>query len=114
MRYLYVRALERQLRSMGVSRSKSTLIVGKLSDISLKRLLPWHLRIKLAVAVIWIKITRPGYSDSAAAKTSEILPARGCAGLKKASSGESPAGRDSKKQCRNHRANDVTASRIRN
>lgn len=97
-----IRSLERYLRSAGVPRSLAVQFTGLVPDHVARRLLPWRLRFMVTLRdwAARMKLSdRPVATD---ATTPKPRTARGCPTVKEASSGVSPAGRESKQQRKSH------------
>lgn len=97
-----LRALERHLRAAGVPRSLAVQFTGLVPDHVVRKLLPMRVRLWLALGhwagmISLLVGLRP--SD---AKTLKSPAARGCSVTDEASSGASPAGRESKQQRKRH------------
>lgn len=97
-----LRALERHLRSMGVPRSLAVQFTGLVPDHVVRRLLPLRARIWLALSEWASRIGLSVGPWSSGATTLKSSTARGCAVIDEASSGASPAGRESKQQRKSH------------
>ena len=97
-----LRAYEQHLRAAGVPRSLAVQFTGLIPDHAIRNLLPMRLRFALALRDLMGRIglsARPCATD---ATTPESTTARGCGRTEEASSGVSPAGRESKQQRKGH------------
>ena len=119
------RAMERYLRSAGVPRSLCMQFTGLVPDHVIRRLLPWRIRLRLALTVnrpiscsfclqaikLRFKVALIRLGDKLGwrhqprnpyAKTLKASAARGCEVIDEASSGANPAGREIKRQRKSH------------
>ena len=119
------RAMERYLRSAGVPRSLCMQFTGLVPDHVIRRLLPWRIRVRLALTVnrpiscsfclqtikLRFKVGLIRLGDKFGwlhrpqdphAITLKAPAARGCGVIDEASSGANPAGRESKRQRKSH------------
>ncbi|MNI66658.1 hypothetical protein D3C76_886100 [compost metagenome] len=97
-----IRSFERYLRSTGVPRSLAVQFTGLVPDHVVRNLLPLRVRVWLALSQWASRISLSVGLLSHDATTLKSMPARGCAVTDEASSGVSPAGRESKQQRKSH------------
>ena len=97
-----LRAYEQHLRAAGVPRSLAVQFTGMIPDHVIRNLLPLRLRFALALRGLMGRIGLSARQVATDATTQDSSTARGCGGNEEASSGVSPAGRESKQERRSH------------
>lgn len=97
-----LRAYEQHLRAAGVPRSLAVQFTGLIPDHAIRNLLPLRLRFALALRDLLGRIGLSARQIATDATTQESTTARGCGMTDEASSGVSPAGRESKQQRKGH------------
>ncbi|MBH3451853.1 hypothetical protein I5S84_23800 [Pseudomonas putida] len=97
-----LRAYEQHLRAAGVPRSLAVQFTGMIPDHVIRNLLPMRLRFALALRGLMGRIGLSDRQTATDATTQESTAARGRGRTEEASSGVSPAGRESKQERRSH------------